>query len=76
MTRNATAETILERFNNAPNHQDGALVPYRKFSIDGNTYFFTHGGFLYRKDLATKEVGGSFCGYLTDEVWNYRIDDG
>lgn len=76
MTRDATAENILEQFSSVTNHPDGALVPYRKFSIDDNTYFSTHGGFLYRKDLVTKELGVCFCGYLTDEVWNYRIDDG
>jgi len=24
----------------------------------------------------TEEVGGFFCGYLTDEAWHYRSDDG
>jgi hypothetical protein len=34
------------------------------------------GGFLYRKDPGAEEVGGFFCGYLTDEVWHHRTDDG
>ena len=43
---------------------------------DGETYYFTPGGFLYRKDPGSEEVGGFFCGYLTDKVWHYRTDDG
>ncbi len=50
--------------------------PYEEFELDGNIYYFTPGGFLYRKDPGSDEVGGFFCGYLTDEVWNYRTDDG
>jgi hypothetical protein len=38
-------------------------------------FFKTPGGFLCRKDPGTEEVGGSFCGYLTDEVRHHRIDD-
>jgi hypothetical protein len=44
--------------------------------VDGKTYYFTPGGFLYRKDLGAEEVGGFFCGYLTDEVWRHRHDGG
>jgi hypothetical protein len=42
---------------------------------NGKTYYFTPGGFLYRKDSGTEEIGGFFCGYLSDEVWHYRTDD-
>jgi hypothetical protein len=52
------------------------LAPYKEFEIGAKTYYFTPGGFLYRKDPGTEEVGGYFCGYLTDEVWNHRTDDG
>jgi hypothetical protein len=48
------------------------LAPYEEFAAAGKTYYFTPGGFLYRKDPGTEEVGGFFCGYLTDEVWNSR----
>ncbi len=37
--------------------------------------YFTPGGFLYRKDPGAEEVGGFFCGYLTDMAWYYRIED-
>ena len=44
--------------------------------MDGKLYYFTPGGFLYRKDPATGALGGVFCGYLTDEVWHYRAYQG
>jgi hypothetical protein len=50
--------------------------PYEQFVQDGKAYYFTPGGFLYRKDPGTEEIGGFFCGYLTDDVWHYRTDDG
>lgn len=73
----ATAERIVARFSDLENNPDDAIAPYREFSVDGNTYYFTPGGFLYRKDYDDmEEVEGFFCGYLTDEVWHYRTDDG
>jgi hypothetical protein len=72
-----TAQAILERLSDLSNHTDEEeLVPYREFNVDGNLYYFTPGGFLYRRDAGTEEVGGYFCGYLTDEAWHYRTDDG
>ena len=69
-------ESVLERLEDLENYPDENLVPYKEFELlDGNTYYFTPGGFLYRKDPGTEEVGGFFCGYLTDEVWHYRTDD-
>ena len=44
--------------------------------LDGKLYYFTPGGFLYRRDPGTQEVGGYFCGYLPGEVWRYTTDDG
>jgi len=70
-----TVESVLERLEDLENYPDENLVPYKEFEIDGKTYYFTPGGFLYRKDPGTEEVGGFFCGYLTDEVWHYRTDD-
>jgi hypothetical protein len=70
--RDTTAERVLEYLSDTEGYPDEALAPYKEFSIDGKTYYFTPGGFLYRKDAQTEIVGGFFCGYLTDEVWHYR----
>jgi len=75
MPRNVTAEEILEHFSDLEHYPDEDLAPYREFEVGGNTYYFTPGGFLYRKDPGTEEVGGFFCGYLTDEAWRYRTAD-
>ncbi len=74
--QDTTAENILERLSDLTNHPDEILVPYREFNEEGKLYYFTPGGFLYRREPGTEEVGGFFCGYLTDEVWHYRTDDG
>ena len=58
------------------NYPEERLAPYKEFEIGAETYYFTPGGFLYRKDPGSEEVGGFFCGYLTDEVWHCRIDNG
>jgi hypothetical protein len=72
-----TAQAILERLSDLDNHTDeDEVFPYREFDVEGKLYYFTPGGFLYRKDPATGALGGFFCGYLTDEVWHYRSDDG
>ena len=75
MLRDTTAENILARLADIENYPDETLAPYEEFCIGGRIYYFTPGGFLYRKDPGTEEVGGFFCGYLTDEVWHYRTDD-
>ena len=74
--RDLTAENILNCLSDLTNHLHEEIVPYREFNVDGKLYYFTPGGFLYRRDPGTEEVGGFFCGYLTDEVWHYRSDDG
>ena len=71
-----TAENILQRLSDLTNHPHEEIVPYREFNVDGKLYYFTPGGFLYRKDPATGTLGGFFCGYLTDEVWHYRAYQG
>jgi hypothetical protein len=74
--RDISVENILGRLSDLTNNPDEeTLVAYREFDVDGNLYYFTPGGFLYRKDPGAEEVGGFFCGYLTDEVWHYRTDD-
>ncbi len=63
---------ILERLSDVENYPDETLTPYEEFSVRGKTYYFTPGGFLYLKDPGTEELGGFFCGYLSNEVWRYR----
>jgi len=62
------AENILDRLSDLENYPEEHLAPYEEFRGGANTYYFTPGGFLYRKDPGSEEVGGFFCGYLTDEV--------
>jgi hypothetical protein len=66
------AVTALRDLGDFENYPKETLVTYEEFLVDDKTYYFTPGGFLYRKDPGTEEVGGFFCGYLTDEVWHYR----
>ena len=68
------AEGLLERLSDLKNNPKETLVPYEEFAAGGEIYYFTPGGFLYRKDPGTEEVGGYFCGYLTDRVWRYRTN--
>ena len=76
VSKDPTAEDVLGRLSYLSNYPHEALAPYEEFRVGANTYYFAPGGFLYRKDPGSKEVGGFFCGYLTDEVWHYRTDDG
>jgi hypothetical protein len=71
-----TVARVLDRLGDLENYPEEHLAPYEEFEIGANTYYFTPGGFLYRKDPGTEEIGGFFCGYLTDEVWKRRTDDG
>jgi hypothetical protein len=73
--QDCTAEELLEHFSDIENYAEEALAPYQEFGVGTNTYYFTPGGFLYRRDPGTDEIGGFFCGYLTDEVWHYRTDN-
>ncbi len=72
LAQDATAESILERLSDLKNNPEETLAPYEEFAAGGEIYYFTPGGFLYRRDPGTEEVGGFFCGYLTDKVWRYR----
>jgi hypothetical protein len=76
VSRDATTEELLSRLSDTGNYPGEHLAPYEEFRIGAYTFYFTPGGFLYRKDPGSDEVGGFFCGYLTDEVWHYRTDDG
>ena len=72
-SQDTTAEVILERLSDLENYPEEALAPYEEFSEGGKMYYFTPGGFLYRKDPGTEVVGGFFCGYLSSEVWRRRV---
>ena len=72
MVTDTIAEGLLGRFSDLKDNQQETLAPYEEFAAGGEIYYFTPGGFLYRKDPGTEEVGGYFCGYLTDKVWRYR----
>ncbi len=75
MRRDTTAERILERLSDTKTYPEEALTSYEEFSVGGKTYYFTPGGFLYRKEgPGDEEVGGVFCGYLADKVWHYRTE--
>ena len=76
MSQDTTAEGILERLSDLKNNPEETLAPYERFAASGELYYFTPGGFLYRRDpgTGTEEVGGYFCGYLTDKVWRYRTN--
>jgi len=54
-----TAENILQRLSALTNHPHEEIVPYREFNVDGKLYYFTPGGFLYRKDSAAGALGTS-----------------
>ena len=72
------AQAIVERLSDLSNYTDDEdeVVPYREFEADDKTYYFTPGGFLYRRDPGTEEARGFFCGYLSGEAWRYRTDNG
>jgi hypothetical protein len=63
-----TVVARVRRWVAAKNRSKEALAPYEEFSEGGRTYYFTPGGFLYRKDPGTEEIGGFFCGFLPDET--------
>jgi hypothetical protein len=60
VSRDTTAQEILSRLGDTENYPDEHLAPYQEFRIGANTYYFTPGGFLYRKDPGSEEVGASF----------------
>ena len=74
MPQDTAAGNLLDRLSDLENPGE-ALTPYQEFEMDEKTYYFTPGGFLYRKDPEIEHLGGVFCGYLTDEAWHYRTDN-
>ncbi len=76
MLQDVTEEQLLlDRLSDMKNYPDETLAPYEEFSLGGKVYYFTPGGFLYRKEgPGDEEVGGVFCGYLADKAWHYRTE--
>jgi len=64
LLNDATAESILDRLGDQENYPHDALVPYKEFEMGRETYYFTPGGFLYRKDPWSQEVCGFFAASL------------
>ena len=73
--QDATAKNILARISDLEGNPYETISPYLHFNVGGKLYYFTPGGFLYRREPGTEEIGGFFCGYLTEEVWRYRTDE-
>ena len=75
MVQDTTAEGILERLSDLGNLPEETIIPYEEFETGDAVYYFTPGGFLYRKDPGSEEGGDFFCGFLSNEAWRYRIGD-
>ena len=76
LVQDRIAEDFLEHVTDLEDYPYELLAPYEEFTLNARTYYFTPGGFLYRKDPGSERVGGVFCDYLTDRVWGYWNDDG
>ena len=76
LVQDRIAEDLLEHVTDLEYYPYELLAPYEEFTLNARTYYFTPGGFLYRKDPGTERVGRIFCGYLTDRVRRYWSDDG
>lgn len=63
---------FLSRFCNLDECPHERMAPWREILIEGEIYYFTPGGFLYRKDVG---VGGVFCGYVSDRIWQARLEE-
>jgi hypothetical protein len=80
---NITAQEILDHLQgidhySGPCDDDGSgesIVPYYEFSMRGDTYYLTAGGYLFRKAPDMEGVGGFYCGSLIDGVWHPKEDN-
>jgi hypothetical protein len=52
--RDATAEKLLMRLTDTENHPEEVITPYQEFSVENKIYYFTPGGFLYRRTQEQK----------------------
>lgn len=66
---------FLNRFCNLDGCPHERVAPWREILIEEELYYFTPGGFLYRKDMGVREVGGVFCGYVSDRIWQARLEE-
>ncbi len=64
MLRDTAAQNMLERLSDLENYPKDAHTPYEEFLLGGKSYYFTPGGFLYRKELGSEEVGASCAATL------------
>ena len=65
MLRDTAAENMLERLSDLEkNYPEDALAPYEEFLLGGKSYYFTPGGFLYRKEPGSEEWGASSAATL------------
>jgi len=60
MQQDLAVARVLERLGDLENYPEAHLAPYEEFRIGAKIYYFTPGGFLYRKDPGSEEVGGFF----------------
>ena len=70
MLQDNTVEDHLKLLVDLRNYLGKDFAPFEEFMLGGKTYYFSPGGFLYRKDPGSEEVGGYFCGYVDHEVWD------
>ena len=64
---NDDAGRILELLSALENYPEEALAPYKEFRMGTNTYYFTPGGSLYRKDSETEEEASNLNTILDGE---------
>jgi hypothetical protein len=76
LVQDSIAEDFLEHVTDLEDYPYELLAPYEEFTLNARTYYFTPGGFLYRRDRGTERAGGVCCGYLSHRVWRYWSDDG
>ncbi len=50
ISKDTTPEGILARLGDPENYPEESFAPYEEFSVGANIYYFTPGGFLYRKN--------------------------
>src|SRR5215211_3686040 len=55
---------------------EGEFALFESAGAASGDHTFTPGGFLYRSEPGTEEVGGFFCGCLSGEAWRYRTGNG
>lgn len=54
MPQHLGTRNILDHLSDLKGYPNETLSPYEEFCIGGETYYFTPGGSLYRKDTGTE----------------------